>query len=147
MLLTAKPADFGLAPCAELAHVWAMLLDLPVGAHVATLAVVADGSTSLYFQQRRWDHRRWRTRVGAGGESQALVFVDKITRAFVPRESPVPVLPGAISFAIRTYDGLRVARNTEARLTKRESPLWPVFFMGQEVITALRRATKGTPGG
>ena len=62
------------------------------------------------------------------------------------RDGPVPVLKGAVFFAIMTYEGLRVARDTEERVRQKKSPLWPVYYVGQEVITALRLATEKTLG-
>jgi len=53
-------------------------------------------------------------------------------------ERPLEVLDGAVSFAVMTYDGLRGARDEEKKVKERRSPLWPAFYLGQDVITALR---------
>ena len=56
------------------------------------------------------------------------------------------MLNGAVSFAVFTYDGLRAARDTEERLRDKKSPLWPAYYIGQEIITALRLATEKAAG-
>ncbi len=145
MLLAMKPLDLHLVPTPELPHVWAALMELSVGENVATLAAVADATTSMYFS----------TGGGIiGGDAHEpvrvanrkfLVAVDKFVEAgaFVKEENPLPVLKGAVSFAALTYDGMRVARDTEARLSSKTSPLWPLFALGHAVITALRTSTGG----
>jgi len=48
--------------------------------------------------------------------------------------------------AVFTYDGLRAARDTEERLQQKKSPLWPAYYVGQEIITALRLVTEKSTG-
>jgi len=91
--------------------------------------------------------------IGGGGHESVrtanrklLGGIEKLFPAFVARDAPVPVLKGAVSFAILTYEGLPVARDTEERARQKKSPLWPVYYVGQEVITALRLATEKTSG-
>jgi hypothetical protein len=146
MLLGSKPADLHLAPTAELPHIWAALMEMPVGGNVATLAAVADGTTSMYFSTGGG--------IIGGSEHESvldanrkfLLAVDKLLAGFVVKDEPLKVIPGAISFVVLTYDGMRVARDTEARLSSRASPLWPVFVLGHAVITALRQASPHATG-
>jgi len=56
------------------------------------------------------------------------------------------VLDGAVSFAIFIYEGLRVARDAEERARQKKSPLWPAYYIGQEIITALRLVTERSTG-
>ena len=145
-LLRAKPADFGLAATPELPRVWGAMMEMRIGAADASLVVVAEGSTSLYFSTGGG--------VIGGGEHESvraanrklLGVIEKLFPAFVAREVPVPVLIGAVSFAVFTYDGLRAARDTEERLRDKKSPLWPAYYIGQEIITALRLATEKAAG-
>jgi len=145
-LLRAKPADFGLAATPELPRVWGAMMEMRIGAADASLVVVAEGSTSLYFSTGGG--------VIGGGEHESvraanrklLGVIEKLFPAFVAREVPVPVLIGAVSFAVFTYDGLRAARDTEERLRQKKSPLWPAYYIGQEIITALRLATEKAAG-
>ena len=145
-LLRAKPADFGLAATPELPRVWGAMMEMRIGAADVSLVVVAEGSTSLYFSTGGG--------VIGGGEHESvraanrklLGVIEKLFPAFVAREVPVPVLIGAVSFAVFTYDGLRAARDTEERLRDKKSPLWPAYYIGQEIITALRLATEKAAG-
>ena len=144
MLLATKPGDVGLAPSAELPRVWAALMEMPVGANVATLAAVADGTTSMYFSTGGGilggsEHESVRA-----ANRKFLLAVDKLLGGFVVKAEPLTVTPGAVSFVVLTYDGMRVARDTELRLSSKASPLWPAFVLGHAVITALRMATGGT---
>lgn len=141
-LLRAKPADFGLAATPELPHVWAAMMEMRIGKADVSLVAVADGSTSLYFSTGGG--------VIGGGEHESvrtanrrlLVVSEKLLPAFVVRDAPLAVMAGAVSFAVFTYEGLRAARDTEERVQRKKSPLWPAYDVGQEVITALRLATE-----
>jgi len=147
MVLEAKPADFGLAPTADRPHVWAAMMEWQVQKTVVSLVAVAEGSTSLYFSTGGG--------IIGGGEQESLRaasrkllgFVEKSLEMFVPMASPLPVLQDAITFTVLTFEGIRGARDREGQITQRKSPLWPVYYLGQEVITALRLATEKAPGG
>ena len=146
MLLGAKPSDFGLAPTSELPRVWAAMMEWHVNNGVVSLVAVAEGSTSLYFSTGGG--------IIGGGEHESvraenhklLAFIEKSLEMFVQVDTALPVLKGAVTFAVLTYDGLRGARDKEERMTQRQSPLWPVYYLGQGVITALRLATEKPPG-
>jgi hypothetical protein len=147
MLLRAKPADFGLATTPELPRVWAAMMELRIGTADVSLVAVADGTTSLYFSTGGG--------IIGGGEHESvrvanrklLVLIEKYFAAFVPREAPLDVIAGAVSFAVMTHEGLRVARDHEERLIQKKSPLWPVRYAGEQLITALRLATEKGPHG
>jgi hypothetical protein len=94
----------------------------------------------------RRHHRRRRARERSRVERKLLGVIEKLFPAFVAREVPVPVLIGAVSFAVFTYDVLRAARDTEERLRQKKSPLWPAYYIGQEIITALRLVTVKSTG-
>jgi hypothetical protein len=145
MLLSSKPSDFGLAPTPDLPHVWGTMMEMRVGKAVVSLIAVAEGSTSLYFSTGGG--------VIGGGEHESvraanrklLALVDKALDLFVPIERPLDVMDAAVSFAVLTYEGLRGARDEERKIVERRSPLWPAFYLGQDVISALRR-TAGKTG-
>jgi hypothetical protein len=146
MLLASKPSDYAISPTTELPHVWAVLMEMPVGAATASLIAVADGATSMYFSTGGGiiggqAHESVRT-----ANHTLLVMVEKLLRGFVVKDAPLPVVPGAISFVVLTHEGLRVARDTEDRLKTKKSPLWPVFFLGHAVIAELRKVSAKPPG-
>ena len=142
-LLASTPSEYGLAASAELPHVWALLMEMSVSNAVASLAAVADGSTSMYFSGGGG--------IIGGGEHQSvreanrqlLIAAEKLLGGFVAKDAALKVMPSAVSFVVLTFEGLRVARDTEERLKAKTSPLWPVFYLGHAVITALRTATEG----
>jgi hypothetical protein len=76
-----------------------------------------------------------------------LVLVERFVsaKAFVPRDAPLDTPAGAVSFAVLTYAGLAVARDSEDRLKSKKSPIWPLYFMGHDVISALREASDKPP--
>ena len=145
-LLSAKPLDFGLAATPELPNVWAAMMEMRIDKTVVSLVAVAEGSTSLYFSTGGG--------VIGGGEHDSvrtanrnlLAFIETGLDLFVPLESPLEVMSGTVAFAVLTYDGLRGARDEERKMKDRRSPLWPAFYLGQDVITALRLATEKSPG-
>jgi hypothetical protein len=145
-LLSSKPSDFGLVPSTDLPHVWAVMMEMRIGKADVSLVTVAEGSTSLYFSTGGG--------IIGGGEHDSvravnrklLVFVERNLPMFVPIEAPLPVLDKAVSFAVLTYEGFRGARDVEARIQQRKSPLWPAYYLGQEVITAMRLAPEKRPG-
>jgi hypothetical protein len=147
MLLSASHSDLRLAPTEDLPDVWAALMEWQQAGTRISLAVVADGAASLY--------------IGAGGgiigggehervraaSLRYLKLIQDVLDLFVPEGAPLPVLPGSVAFVIRTYDGLRVARDTEDRLTAKTSPAWPVFYAAHEVIAELRTVSTGVQRG
>jgi hypothetical protein len=142
MLLTAKPSAFHIEPVSELPRVWAALMELRHSGVMVSLAAVCDGTTSLYFSNGGG--------IIGGGEHETvraanrklLMFIETGLDLFVPMERPLDVMDGAVSFAVKTYEGLRGARDEEKKMKDRRSPLWPAFYLGQDVITALRLTTE-----
>ena len=146
-LLSAKPSEFKIAPTPELPRVWAAMMEMRVGKADVSLVAVADGTTSMYFSTGGGVIGGGQHESVRGANRQMLILIERLYPAFVARESPLEVVAGAVSFAVLTHEGLRVARDTEERLIQKKSPLWPVRYAGEQVITALRVATeKGSHG-
>jgi hypothetical protein len=138
MLLTAKPSAFNIEPVSALPRVWAALMEMRMSGIMVSLAAVCDGTTSLYFSNGGGI-------IGGGAHESVraanrklLMFIETGLDLFVPIERALDVMDGAVSFAAMTYDGLRGARDEEKKVKERRSPLWPAFYLGQDVITALR---------
>ena len=144
MLLASKPADFGLVPTTELPHVWAALMEMNVKNTLVTLVAVADGATSLYFGTGGGIIGGHKFEPVRDANHKLLLGVEKflVAKAFVARDVPLETTPGAVSFATLTYDGLAVARDTEERLKAKRSPVWPLYYLGQQVITQLRTSVE-----
>jgi hypothetical protein len=149
LFLHVTPAEMKLEPTEVLPHVWAAMMEWKMAKAVVSLVAIAEGSTSLYFS----------TGGGViGGHSYESVraanakFLEAAERflqagTFVSRDKPLDAVDGAVCFVVRTFDGMSVARDTQKRIEKRESPLWPLYHLGHDVITALREATEKKPAG
>ena len=143
-LLAMRPEEVRLKPSADLPRVWAAMMEWQVSKAVVTLVAVADGTTSLYFTSGGG--------VIGGGEHDTvhtasrawLAAVDKFVEAgaFVDQQSPIATVASATSFAALTYGGLKGARDTDARLRSKTSPIWPIYWLGQDVVTKLRETSE-----
>ena len=140
-VLAASPADFGLAPSERLPRVWAVLVDLEVGADVAALACVADGSTSLY----------WGSGGGILGEGSGQPVAAAATRLLEVAERVLDVLPeadrialpvtGSLAFLVLAYEGMRRLEVAEAETLKAgPGAAHELHVATQDVIAALRLA-------
>ena len=145
-LLASKPADYGLAPTTELPHVWAVLMEMQMTGAVASVVAVADGSTSLYLSSGGGILGGHAHDAVREANRKLLLACEKLLAGFVAKAEPTKVLPNAVSFVLLTHEGMRVARDTEERLKSKTSPLWPAFYLGHGVISALRTSTQETPG-
>ena len=136
-LLATAPADLKIKASQHLPHVWAALLDWGMAGGTATIAVVADGTVSMY------------TSAGGGmigaGQHQSihmpaarfLKTVEAIA-ASLARATEAP-LPGAGEAAIvaLTYEGMRRGL-VELKLLSAKDPFARAWVAGQDLITALR---------
>lgn len=145
-LLAMRPADLQLGPSEELPNVWAALMEWHVSGKVVSLVAVADGGTSLYFETGGGVIGAGEHETVRAANRALLVAVDKfvVAGAFVDQSAPVPVVKDATSFAALTYAGVKAARDTDERLQSKQSPVWPLYYLGHDVVTKLREATERT---
>ena len=139
-LLETDPASLGLAPSTSPGsrRVWAVVMDTAFPEGVASLVVVADGTTSLYTSTGGGT-------IGAGThENVALAsraFLDRVDGALdllVPASAfPLPTT-GRVRFCVLTFDGGRTAEADEQDLGESRHPLSGVFHAGHDVLTELR---------
>ena len=110
---------------------------------VASLAVFAEGGTSLYFSSGggvigAGEHDSVRATHGpffAEAEAKLGAF----TKA---KETPMPA-EGRVRFYIRTYGGTLTAEAAEQDLGEMRHELSPLFHAGHAVIAAVREASGG----
>ncbi|TME78203.1 MAG: hypothetical protein E6I47_12845 [Chloroflexi bacterium] len=139
-ILTLGPASVGLVPSAEHPHVYGGLMEMGIGDAVATLVVVADGTTSFYFSTGGGI-------IGAGahetvkGPSKAfLAALDRHVGELSPDPSEQTPSAGMIHLRALTFDrGRLLAAVPEADLAAKRNPLWDVFFTGHALIAAIRK--------
>lgn len=137
-LLDTDPASLGLAPSAGGRRVWAVVMDTAFPEGVASLAVVADGTTSLYTSTGGGT-------IGAGTHEAVATasdaFLDRVDGALelLVSATSFPLPPtGRVRFCVLTFDGGRTAEADELDLGEGRHPLSGVFLAGHDVITALR---------
>ena len=124
-------------------EVWGAVMDMAFPGGVASLVSLEDGTTSLY------------TSTGGGvigGRAHppvveaTLAFLDAVA-VYAPQFSPTDSdeLPdaGHIRFHALAFEGRRGTDALESDLQSRTHELWPLYYSGHQVITALRLATEG----
>jgi hypothetical protein len=140
-VLTIQANQLGVAPTAERPHVWGVLMETGYSEAVATLVVLADGTTSLYFSNGGGV-------IGAGTHDAVRVagecFLSKAEEhvADLPTVSATP-LPdvGRVRFYVRTFTGILGAEADQEDLGEGRHELSPLFHAGHAVITAVREST------
>jgi hypothetical protein len=138
-ILTLDPATIRLVPSAEHPHVFGGLMEMGIGGAVATLVVVADGTTSFYFSTGGGI-------IGAGfhervkGPSKAfLAVLEKRVGELGPDPAGEPPSVGFIHLRALTFDrGRLLAAAPKADLEAKRNSLWDVFYAGHALIAAIR---------
>jgi hypothetical protein len=124
-------------------EVWGAVMDMAFPGGVATLVSLEDGSTSLYTSTGGG--------VIGGGAHPSVVeatqaFLDAVAvyaSQFSPDDSDDLPEPGHVRFHALAFDGRRGADALESELQARTHELWPLYYSGHQVVTALRIATEG----
>src|SRR5947208_8819983 len=139
-ILHADPTELGFWGSSG-SDVWGAVMDMAFPGGVATLVSLEDGTTSLYPSTGGGV-------IGGGAHppvvEATLAFLDAVAvyaPQFSPLESDDVPEPGHIGFHALGFDGRRGADAPEADLQSRTHDLWPLYYSGHQVITALRIAT------
>jgi hypothetical protein len=130
--------ELSLAPTAAHLNVWGVLMELGYPQATATLAVFADGTSSLYISTGGGV-------IGAGehkpvrDESEKFLFAAQgLLQHFEPAvETPYPE-PKRVRFYIRTFETTLTAEADEQELGRNLHELGPLFRAGHAVITQMR---------
>ena len=139
--LTVAASDLGLAPTAARPNVWGILMETAYPEGVATLVVLADGTTSLYFSGGggvigAGDHDS----VRGAGEMVLSATEAHLSHFVTAGETPLPDV-GRVRFYVRTFDGIKGAEADEEDLGEGRHPLSPVFHAAHDVIGAIRQVS------
>lgn len=131
------PRKIGLEPSAE-NRVWAVLMETGYPQAVVTLVMIADGTVSIYFSHGGGI-------IGLGpheGPRKASFDLLSIAPQFQHYATPTSDFPlpqpGHTRFYFLTYDGIGTVDGIEDDLGNNRSPLSPLFFKAQDVITQIR---------
>jgi hypothetical protein len=136
-LLATAPKEVNLEPSENLPHVWAALLDIGMANGSATVAVVADGTVSMYTSTGGGMIGAGQHKVIHMPAARFLKTVEAIHQSLEPAtEAPLPRAGEAAVVAL-TYEGMRRAL-VELRLLNAKDPLARAWVAGQDLITALR---------
>ncbi|HET9848435.1 MAG TPA: hypothetical protein VFR68_07765 [Candidatus Dormibacteraeota bacterium] len=139
--LTLDPATIGLQPSPQFPQVFVGLMEMGMEGGVATLVVIADGTTSLY----------WSTGggiIGAGFHEPVkqpskvfLATLERHTKEMREDDASHP-LPanGMINLRARTFaGGCLIASASSQDFAEKRHPLWDAFYAGNAVITVMRQ--------
>jgi hypothetical protein len=136
--LSVTAADLSLAPIEARPHVWGVLMEMGYPDAVATLAVFADRSASLYISTGGGV-------IGAGEHKPVREEADRflsIVESHIADferadETPYPKR-GRVRFYVRTFQTTLTAEADEKLLENRLHQLSPVFIAGHAVLTQMR---------
>lgn len=138
-IITLKPAKAGIFPMPEAPNVWGLLMETGYPNGIATLVMLADGTTSLYFSTGGGY-------LGGGGQpavanaTRACIAVaERLLDAMAQTQSfPLPV-NGQVIFHALTYRGPSAAQFTESELGQGNHPFSGLFYAAHAVITQVRQ--------
>ena len=138
--ISMKAAELGLSPSADLPHVWGALMETGHPQAVASLAVFAEGTTSLYFSTGGGvigggKHENVRTASRAFLENAEA----NLARLSMAASTPLPAR-GKVRFYVHTFEGLLTGEADEQELGLGRLPLSVLFLAGQAVITEVRQS-------
>ena len=138
-VLDLDPTQFGLDSSSS-NRVWGILMETGYPEAVVTLVAIADGTVSLYFSNGGGiigvgQHEEPR-KAGLALLSTAPAFLQQLKRT---EDFPLPE-EGHTLFYFMTYDGIFTADAVEDDLGNDRSPLSPLFYKAQDVITQARLA-------
>jgi hypothetical protein len=139
-LLSLTPERLGLDPPPRGPRVIAGLMELGSPDGTVTLAVVADGTTSLHFASGGGVLEPGESAPLRAAGSAFLAQVDAGLDVLVPAgRAPLP-LPGAgeVRFHALTSEGPRTAGAPLADVARADHPLRALYLAGQRVIGELR---------
>jgi len=137
-ILSLNPAELGLSPTEAAPHVWGVVMEMNYKVGSATLAVLADGTTSLHYSTGggllgRGDY------APLAEASKALVAQAEsfLHLASSTKEFPLPEA-GQVSFILLTFSGVYMATAAAISLSSHKHPLSPLFICAQEILSQLR---------
>ncbi|HMI32088.1 MAG TPA: hypothetical protein VK527_10145 [Candidatus Limnocylindrales bacterium] len=145
--LSVTAADLNLAPIEARPHVWGVLMEIGYEEAVATVAVFADGSVSLYISSGGGV-------IGAGEHPMVREAAERlltITEKYVPEfesasQTPLPQT-GRVRFYVRTFTATLTADADEKDLGNHRHKLSAIFHAGQGDITEMRLTSETRKGG
>jgi hypothetical protein len=136
--LSVTAAELSLAPTQAHIDVWGVLMELGYPQAIATLAVFADGTSSLYISTGGGVIGSGEHKPVRDVAERFLFAAQGLIEHFEPAgETPYPK-PGRVRFYIRTFETTLAAEADEQELGRNFHELAPLFHAGHAVITQMR---------
>ena len=137
-ILSFSPEEIGLSPSEAAPHVWGVVMEMNYKLGSATLAVLADGTTSLYYSTGggllgRGDY------APLAEASKALIALAEsfLQHMSITKEFPLPET-GQVRFILLTFTGTYAADAPAILLSSNKHLLSPLFIHAQEILSQLR---------
>lgn len=138
LVLTVDPADIGLSPVEGGPQVWGVLMEIGLSSGMATLVVVADGTTSLYFSNGGGILGAGETPAVAAAAVPFLVAAEEALPQMTASDTFALPEIGQVTFHVLTYDGGYTVDALEQEVQAEDHPLHTLYALGQDVITQIR---------
>ena len=138
MFLTTSAEQVGIQRSKEYPRVWGVAADWPIGEHIATIVLLADGSASVYTTGT------FGIIGGIGHETvraSATKLIREAERHFddsTPTQDFSYPTHDRVRFFFTTFTGVRVIDTDSASLSERRSKYFELFDAAQDVLTQLR---------
>ncbi|MBI2957201.1 MAG: tetratricopeptide repeat protein [Chloroflexi bacterium] len=141
-ILSTNPILTRIAPSKEAPNVWGVVIDLSLPEDAVTLAVLANGTTNLYFGRGGGILDAGKNGAVAGASKDLIVEAERWFKGMAPSSSSSFPLPSAnrVGFHIMTFSGTFTADAGDSELLHGEHKLSPLFRTAQEVLTQVRRS-------
>jgi hypothetical protein len=143
--LHADPGEVGLRPTGSLPRVYGVLMDTGYPEGCATLLALADGTASLYLSSGGGfigggEHPQ----VAAAGRRFVQAAEQNLDRIPLARNATLPPV-GRVVLRVLAYGGDHAFEASEDDLGEERHELSPLFYAGQDVITAIREIEEAKP--
>jgi hypothetical protein len=141
--LSVAPADLGYKPELGSTTPYGMLMETGYPEATATLVLIADGTTSLYFSSGGGIVGGGRHEKVARCAAECVVFSKSAIGNMRKTESFPPPEQGRVRFYLLTASGVFTAEEDEVDLKSGKSPLAGLFLQAHQVIAELRKTAEG----
>jgi hypothetical protein len=133
-----SPIEIGVVPSSGIPNAWGILMELGFPEAAVTLVSLADGTTSLYFNNGGGIIGSGEHEVVAQATRAFVAAAEEYRHDMLPADSfPLPHV-GRVRYYILTFTGIFTAEADEGELAEARCFLSPLYCSGQEVITQLR---------
>ncbi len=142
-VLSMSPADLGLSPSQQLPNVWGILMEIGYPETLASLVVLADGTTSLCLGYGGGFIGGGEHASVRAASARFLSIADRYHAGLqATRTFPYPDV-GRVKFYVLTFSGVLYADADEEELVQKAHRLAELFYAGQDVLTELRLIEQG----